>query len=116
MHGPAKDYWILGLNFFTNYYTVFDYENKSIGFAKSVNFLKPVEMSFVNWATGVDTEIKSPYLMNLAMNLDGSQLQMYEQIALVSALILMISLFLCHYCKVKQNQRRPLQAVLDVEA
>jgi hypothetical protein len=27
MHGPHKDYWILGLNFFENYYTVFDYDN-----------------------------------------------------------------------------------------
>ena len=37
MHGPHKDYWILGLNFFENYYTVFDYENQSIGFADSIN-------------------------------------------------------------------------------
>lgn len=27
MHGPHKPYWILGLNFFNNYYTVFDYKN-----------------------------------------------------------------------------------------
>lgn len=27
MHAPARDDWILGLNFFENYYTVFDYEN-----------------------------------------------------------------------------------------
>jgi hypothetical protein len=52
MHGPAKDYWILGLNFFTNYYTVFDYENQAIGFAPSINQGQAVEMSFVNWATG----------------------------------------------------------------
>jgi hypothetical protein len=37
MHGPHKDYWILGLNFFENYYTVFDYENMQIGFADSIN-------------------------------------------------------------------------------
>jgi len=37
MHGPNKRYWILGLNFFTNYYTVFDYENKQIGFVDSKN-------------------------------------------------------------------------------
>lgn len=78
MHGPSKEYWILGLNFFTNYYTVFDYANKAIGFAPSVNFLKPVEMSFVNWATGVDTKVKSPYLMNLALNLKSSNILIYE--------------------------------------
>lgn len=65
MHGPSKDYWILGLNFFTNYYTVFDYESLSIGFAPSVNFLKPSEKSFVKWATGEDTEVIAPTLMNL---------------------------------------------------
>jgi len=110
MHGPNKDYWILGLNFFTNYYTVFDYENLSIGFAPSVNFLKPVEMSFVNWATGADTAIKAPYLMNLAVNFDSSKVQMYEQILLVSALVLMVTLFMCHYFNIRKNRvdRRPL--------
>jgi hypothetical protein len=37
MHAPNRPYWILGLNFFQNYYTVFDYENNSIGFAPSIN-------------------------------------------------------------------------------
>ena len=41
MHGPGKSQWILGLNFFTNYYTVFDYESYRIGFAKSTNWMKP---------------------------------------------------------------------------
>jgi hypothetical protein len=52
MHGPHKDYWILGLNFFENYYTVFDYENMQIGFADSINQGKKVSGSFINWATG----------------------------------------------------------------
>ncbi len=37
MHAPNRPYWILGLNFFQNYYTVFDYENNAIGFAPSIN-------------------------------------------------------------------------------
>ena len=47
MHSPAKGFWILGLNFFTNYYTVFDYENSSIGFAKSTMYGHPVPLGFI---------------------------------------------------------------------
>jgi len=61
MHGPHKDYWILGLNFFENYYTVFDYENMMIGFADSINYGKALKAaSFIDWAVG-----KTPALMNL---------------------------------------------------
>ena len=49
MHGPHKPYWILGLNFFNNYYTVFDYKNMQIGFAESINMGKPPNKSFINW-------------------------------------------------------------------
>jgi hypothetical protein len=51
MHGPHKDFWILGINFFNNYYTVFDYENMRIGFAKSKNFGTKTSSSFIKWAT-----------------------------------------------------------------
>jgi hypothetical protein len=70
MHGPRKGYWILGLNFFENYYTVFDYETMSIGFAESIRKGVPTTKSFINWATGKDTKVKKhviPALMNLAM-------------------------------------------------
>jgi len=47
MHGPNKEYWILGLNFFNSYYTVFDYENQAIGFAKSTMYGHSVPLAFV---------------------------------------------------------------------
>ena len=49
MHAPNRPYWILGLNFFQNYYTVFDYENNAIGFAPSINMGQPSSKSFLNW-------------------------------------------------------------------
>lgn len=36
MQSPLADHWILGLNFFHGYYTVFDAGNQRIGFAKSL--------------------------------------------------------------------------------
>lgn len=55
MHGPAKRYWILGLNFFTNYYTVFDYENKQIGFVDSIIQNEEHDETFLDWASSTDT-------------------------------------------------------------
>ena len=46
MHGPAHNSWILGLNFFNSYYTVFDYEQKRLGFAKSKMYGHPTPMAF----------------------------------------------------------------------
>lgn len=68
MHGPHKDYWILGLNFFENYYTVFDYEQMRIGFADSINKGKSAGSSFINWAVGKsESKVPYPQLMNLMM-------------------------------------------------
>ena len=36
LHFPeGKKFWVMGLTFFHNYYTVFDVENKRIGLAES---------------------------------------------------------------------------------
>jgi hypothetical protein len=32
---PRNEFWVMGLTFFHNYYTVFDVENKRIGMAES---------------------------------------------------------------------------------
>lgn len=49
MHAPGRNMWILGLNFFTNYYTVFDYENMKIGFAESILAGGKPSRSFMRW-------------------------------------------------------------------
>ena len=51
MHGPHKENWVMGLNFYTRYYAVFDYENKRVGLAESVLKDAPSSKFFINWAT-----------------------------------------------------------------
>lgn len=54
MHGVRSHHWILGLNFFTNYYTVFDYEHKRLGFAQSVIAGSPPSRGFMRWVMGYE--------------------------------------------------------------
>jgi hypothetical protein len=37
MSTASMNVWILGLNFFENYYTIFDQENRRVGFAPSIH-------------------------------------------------------------------------------
>lgn len=37
MNGPKVGHWILGLNFFHSYYTIFDAGNQRVGFARSIH-------------------------------------------------------------------------------
>jgi len=80
MHGPSKDYWILGLNFFENYYTVFDYENLAIGFADSINQDVVVGSSFIDWSLGKSTV---PNFMNLRMETSNQNLILTAALASV---------------------------------
>ena len=76
MHGPHKPYWILGLNFFNNYYTVFDYKNLQIGFAESINMGKPTNKSFINWCLSSAGIYDGDYLADKARN--QQLLELYE--------------------------------------
>lgn len=64
MHAPNRKVWILGLNFFTNYYTVFDYHNEQIGFAPSKLFNGKPSSKFMQWVKQTDNASKAK-LMNL---------------------------------------------------
>jgi hypothetical protein len=90
MHSPGKTSWILGLNFFSNYYTVFDYSTQKIGFAKSINYLKPASKSFINWATS------GSHLMNLVAT--HSKSIVYTWVFVVSW-----ALFMVYYCVIKRQ-------------
>jgi len=58
MHAPGRKQWILGLNFFTNYYTVFDYRNNRIGFAESILAGGPPSKSFMQWVMSTEAASK----------------------------------------------------------
>ena len=70
MHHPGRQMWILGLNFFNKYYSVFDYETQSIGFAPSINFNRKSSSKFVVDSVhrnGNEPEMKNlPSMMNLS--------------------------------------------------
>jgi hypothetical protein len=58
MHAPGRKHWILGVNFFNNYYAVMNYETRQIGFAKSKVFAV-TSQKFIDWA------LSGTFLMNL---------------------------------------------------
>ena len=67
MHAPGRNMWILGLNFFQDYYAVFDYGQKRIGFAESINMGKVSQepaSSFLEWATGDRKDNKQAIILN----------------------------------------------------
>ena len=106
MHGPHKDYWILGLNFFNNYYTVFDYENKQIGFAKSKNFHITTSSAFTKWAT-------SHSLLNLDFKDHVSNLQERREILFMGSLVIATVFVVATVCCTKQKKKVKAQVMPD---
>jgi len=114
MHGPAKDFWILGLNFFTNYYTVFDYENNRIGFAESILMGTKQSSSFINWATGKRNKVAlgSAELLNLITAPTEN-----HQTALLSAagVAVLLAIATIITCKAKKTRRLKSRIADDFE-
>lgn len=57
MTHPTIQVWILGLNFFSNYYTVFDQEEYKIGFAIS-RYAHPKVLEFHQNSKMFDQDLK----------------------------------------------------------
>lgn len=65
-HHPNNT-WILGLNFFTNYYAVFDYEKEALGLVESKNSELNDEI-FLQWAARSMSQFRDNMLnMNLSL-------------------------------------------------
>ena len=54
MNDPNEYKWVLGLNFFTNYYTIFDLEQDRVGFAIN-RYANPRVMEFHKGSPLYDT-------------------------------------------------------------
>ena len=57
-------FWILGLNFFENYYTIFDQENLKVGFAPSIHQKKLKSISTLSNANLIFTGDVAPESSN----------------------------------------------------
>lgn len=120
MHAPGRSEWILGVNFFTNYYTVFDYESYKIGFAKSINFMKEGNQgkTFIKWALSGST-----MLMNLAASVPAAvqskvvavaPVATHSKIILVWVFGLCWSLFFTYWYIMRTNAKKGLQKIKAV--
>jgi len=78
MHAPHRTEWILGVNFFQNYYAVMDYEHKRLGLAKSIKYGKPGSRQFINWAL-------SEEFLNLIQKVDIRGMEFKDQVLVVSS-------------------------------
>ena len=84
MHAPRRQQWILGINFFANYYTCFDYENHRLGFAKSVNFHKDsTSKSFINWAAGLDKPMTKEMFKKMVSNIHPEERKQGDHTSLI---------------------------------
>ena len=112
MHGDNKRYWILGLNFFTNYYTVFDYENNKIGFVDS-KVQDDKDETFLNWAASHHSrkhkkKAAKTTLLNLAQEIKTKTAddKLTSTIVFVSFVVVPISLVIYFLVSACKNQKK----------
>jgi hypothetical protein len=103
MHHPGRNEWILGVNFFQNYYSVMDYENQRIGFAPSINFGKPGSRSFINWALGFMD------MMNLKATVQIPDASLSSEVLMVTTFF-GLALFVGYYAVVNKKKQEGAKA------
>jgi len=106
MHAPGRSEWIMGVNFFQNYYTVMDYTEQKIGFAKSINFGKEGSRNFINWA------LSGTYLMNLMTEqMRIPEFTLSSEILLATS-VLAMTFFVAYYAIMRRNRNKKVKAVV----
>lgn len=113
MHGPGKTYWILGLNFFNSYYTVFDYENQQIGFAKSIMYGHSVPLGFIQESASKGLANLKQF-MNSVGKLDFEEVSPESKLLLGSATIAW-ALFYAYFMLIKKSKKDQLNTSVDSE-
>lgn len=97
MHAPGRSEWILGVNFFQNYYAVMDYSEQRIGFAKSKNWGKAGSRHFIEWA------LSGSSLLNLVATYVKSPVTSLSSEILLATSLLAMSFFASYYMIIKKN-------------
>jgi hypothetical protein len=97
MSHPTIKFWILGLNFFSNYYTVFDQEQLKLGFAIS-RYAHPRVLEFHQNSDLFEEELRLEYysleeesLQNIQPNQETHiSMNSFLLMAVVSAVVMVL--------------------------
>lgn len=73
MHAPGRNEWLLGVNFFMDYYVVFDYETKQVGIAESVELGNSPSITTLATDQGIADYPQYPQYLQYPQGLFGQQ-------------------------------------------
>jgi hypothetical protein len=111
MHAPGRGEWILGVNFFQNYYSVMDYTTKRIGLAKSINFKVPHKTKFIDWAlSGSATLLNLNQISEKVTNITN-QFEFSSQVTAIT-IFMSILMFAVYAYIIKKRQAKKVKATV----